>query len=282
MAHEAVSPAFPTVDLRDLLIPWEKCLGVQSGPVDPRVVATMEQKGYDFAPVFQPVKSGQAVLGLVSRERLRKLMSNGLELVSNDEGISRPEVYDHTSIRVLLETMASNPAAIVVVDQDHYGPAPLGLLTRSDLNKHPFRSIIYSLLANLEIKLASLVEESFEDHWDWVSHLNEEKQARVIGYWELSKRRGVDVGPVGAATLTEMFAVIAKTDRLRSLLGYTSRKSFDEAVGRIPDLRNQIMHPVRPLITDQDSVDELRIDLGTIICLTERLKESSQARSGGQ
>lgn len=273
MSQQLVSTVFPTVDLRNLLIPWDKCLGVQPGPIDPTVVATMEQKDYDFAPVFQPVKSGRAVLGLVSRERLRQLHREGLKLSPSDEGISHPEIYDRTSMSVLLDTMASLPAAIVVVDQDHYGTAPLGLLTRSDLNKHPFRSIIYSLLANLEMKLASLVEESFEDHWDWVSHLNEEKQARVIGYWELSKRRGVDVGPVGAATLTEMFTVIAKTETLRSLLGCPSRKSFDEAVSRIPDLRNQIMHPVRPLITDAESIVKLKDDTATILLFMERLQE---------
>ena len=273
MTENRIPLAFPTIDLRDLLIPWEKCFGVNPGPVDSKAVAVMEDKDYDFAPVFEPIKSGQAVLGLVSRERLRELVHNGLELLPSDAGICRPEVYDHASISVLLETMASTPAAIVVVDQDTYGPAPIGFLTRSDLNKHPFRSIIYLHLANLEIKLASLVEESFEDHWDWVSHLNEEKQARVIGYWELSKRRGVDVGPVGAATLTEMFTVIAKTGRLRSLLGYTSRKSFDEAVGRIPDLRNQIMHPVRPLITNGEAVIKLKEDMATILLLMERLKE---------
>lgn len=273
MSQERVCTAFPTIDLRDLLIPWEKCFGVNPGPVDFKAVALMEDKDYDFAPVFAPIKSGQAVLGLVSRERLREQLHDGLELRANDTAISRPEIYDRTSMRVLLETMASNAAAMVVEDQDHYGPASLGLLTRSDLNKHRFRSIIYSLLANLELKLASLVEESFEDHWDWVSHLNEDKQARVIGYWELSERRGVDVGPVGAATLTEMFTVIAKTERLRSLLGYTSRKSFDEAVGRIPDLRNQIMHPVRPLITDGENIVKLKEDTTTILLLMERLKE---------
>jgi hypothetical protein len=272
MQKETVSLAFPTIDLKDLLIPWEKCHGVKLGLVDHKAVQVMEERDYEFAPVFQPVQSGTAVIGLIPRPRLKHLLDTAFELRSDDHSICRPEIYNHPGLDTLLEAVASNPAALVVEPAGD-DVAPLGLLTRSDLNKHPFRSVIYSLLANLEMKLASLVEESFEDHWDWVSHLNEDKQARVIGYWELSKRRGVDVGPVGATTLTEMFTVVAKTDRLRGILGYTSRKSFDDAVGRIPDLRNQIMHPVRPLITDVESIVKLKEDTTTILLLMERLKE---------
>jgi hypothetical protein len=57
-----VYPVFPTIDLRALLIPWEKCLGVEPDSVDPAVIAVMEQEDYDFAPVFQPAKSGLEVL----------------------------------------------------------------------------------------------------------------------------------------------------------------------------------------------------------------------------
>jgi hypothetical protein len=272
MQRETVSLAFPTIDLRDLLIPWDKCHGVKLGLVDHKAAQVMEERDYEFAPVFQPVQSGTAVIGLIPRPRLKHLVDTGSELRPDDPAICHPEIYNRPGLDALLKALASIPAALVV-EQAGDDVAPLGLLTRSDLNKHPFRSIIYSFLANLEMKLALLVEESFDDHWDWVSHLNEDKQARVIGYWELSKRRGVDVGPVGAATLTEMFTVIAKTDRLRSFLGYTSRKSFDEAVGRIPDLRNQIMHPVRPLITDAESIVKLKEDTATILLLMDRLKE---------
>jgi len=64
-----VTPVFRTIHLKNLLIPWERCLGVEPGLVDPAVVAVMEQKDYDFAPVFQPVESWLAGLGLVSLQK---------------------------------------------------------------------------------------------------------------------------------------------------------------------------------------------------------------------
>ena len=130
----------------------------------------------------------------------------------------------------------------------------MGLFTRADLNRHPFRAEIYFALAHLESELAQLIRRSFDDPWDWLDLLSEEKQARIIGYWEISKRRGVDHGPVGAAMLTELLQIATKSDRLRKLLGFESKKLFKSATGRIPDLRNQIMHPVRPLIVDESSV----------------------------
>lgn len=274
MTNEFISPLFPTIDLRELLIPWEKCFGVNPGFISPNVIATMEDEDYDFAPVFEQSMSGRAVLGLIPRERLGELNLGGLALRSDDSAICRPEIYDRTSTSVVLDTLRVNVAVIVVVDQAEYGQEGIGLLTRSDLNKHPFRAIIYSVLAALETRLAKLVRDRFEDHWAWVSRLNEEKQARILGYWELSKRRGIDAGPVSAATLAELLTIVATTTELRSLLGYKSRNSFEDEVGRIPDLRNQIMHPVRPLITDADSITKLKTDLSTVITLTDQLKKA--------
>lgn len=273
MQNEAVPPAFPMIDLGDLLIPWEKCFGVNPGPLDPKVIATMEEENYDFSPVFERLKSGNGVLGLISRARLKEITLSGTDLKPDDYRICRPEIYDRPSIGTLLDTMASNLAVMVVVDYGEHGPAPIGLLTRSDLNKHPFRAVIYSLLAGLETALARLVKDWFQDHWVWVSRLSEEKQARILGYWELSKRRGVDLGPVAATTLAELLTVVASTNELRTMLGYKSRNSFEGDVGRIPDLRNQIMHPVRPLITDGESIVKLKEDTTTILLFMERLKE---------
>jgi hypothetical protein len=234
----------------------------------------MEEEDYHFAPVFEQLKSSQAVLGLVSRERLKELHLCNLDLQSDDPAICHPEIYDRTSMSVVLDTLRANVAVVVIVDQAEAGQCPLGLLTRSDLNKHPFRAIIYSLLAALETRLAKLVRNQFEDPWVWVSRLNEEKQARILGYWELSKRKGIDVGPVSATTLAELLTIVAGTNELRSSLGYKSRNSFEDAIGRLPDLRNQIMHPVRPLITDVDSVTKLKTDLSAVITFTDQLKNA--------
>ena len=98
----------------------------------------------------------------------------------------------------LLERMAAQRAVIVIRDSDatEYGHVEFirGLFTISDLNRQAVRSAIYHLLADVESGLAKWLEAHAPDPWTWLKHLEEEQQARVPGYWELSKRQGVDVG----------------------------------------------------------------------------------------
>jgi hypothetical protein len=136
------------------------------------------------------------------------------------------------------------------------------------------------LIAHLETELAKLVRNSFTDPWEWLTKLSDEKLARIIGYWEVSKRRGVDIGPLGAMTLSELLNVTGKIETLRSGLGYHKSKAFKEATGSIPELRNQIMHPVRPLITDVASITKLKQDLETVIHMSQSLRSAKRLTVG--
>lgn len=192
---------FPEVDLRELLIAWEKCFSVEPGLVEAKTVSVMEANQWDFAPVFDKTTTPQLV-GLIPRTRLQELNFCSNKLSADDNAIVRPEIQDRIRMDDLLERMQTTLATIVVNSDDADGKQALGLFTRADLNRHPFRSEIYFALAHLESELAKLIRRSFDDPWDWLDLLSEEKQARIVGYWKISKRRGVDHGPVGAAMLT--------------------------------------------------------------------------------
>jgi hypothetical protein len=58
-------------------------------------------------------------------------------------------------------------------------------LTISDLNRHAFDAMPYSLLV-VKAALARLMEQHFADAQAWISLLNEDQQAWVLGFWELS------------------------------------------------------------------------------------------------
>jgi hypothetical protein len=265
---------FPLVELKELVIPWEKCFCVNVGPVDRNVVRTMESYRYDFAPVIDQ-RSPNNVLGLISRDRLHELNCKSLSLNSKEKAITRPELQDRIRMDALLDIMKTTLATIVV-RRSTRGRKALGLFTRADLNRHPFRAEVYFSLAHLEGEIAKIVRRTFADPWEWLDRLNYEKQARIVGYWEISKRRGVDNGPVGAATLSDLLNIAAKSDILRKILGYDTRGSFEKAVGRIPELRNQIMHPVRPLIVEEESISKLQADLETVFDMLQRLRKANK------
>jgi hypothetical protein len=52
-----------------------------------------------------------------------------------------------------------------------------------------------------------------------------------------------------------LLTTVAKTERLRERIGFKSRTEIDHEAGRVPDFRNRIMHPVRPLILGLEDVE---------------------------
>ncbi|MEA3225775.1 MAG: hypothetical protein U9Q07_07465, partial [Planctomycetota bacterium] len=108
---------------------------------------------------------------------------------------------------------------------------------------------------------------------DWISKLSEEHQVRIIGYWELSKRRGVDIGPIEAIMLSQLIQIVSKTKDLLKLLGFRSRNEFDSGAGKIPELRNCVMHPVRPLILGYKDVAAVHKTIRFVEDLIERLTQ---------
>lgn len=153
----------------------------------------------------------------------------------------------------------------------------LGLLTISDLNRHPLRAELYSLMSHAEVELATLVEKAFPDAWTWIRSLNEGHQVGILGYWELSRRRGVDVGPVAATTLSQLIQVVSRSKNLLARLGFQSRNEFDLPTGSIPELRNVVIHPVRPLILEHGDVSRVRETVLAVRDLAERTREAGTA-----
>jgi hypothetical protein len=246
-------------ELQTLCIPLDRCLTIAPGPIDPQLVCELLARGFDQAPVQD--EEHRTRFGLVTTNHLVELSASGQPLLSTDpqlcDGRSELSIGPFVTVTRMLEALSDRRAVLVVrsssatgetVEQVH------GLLTISDLNRQPFRAAIYSLLAELESGIAVLVGAHFQDPWDWVSSLSEEHQVRILGYWELTKRRGVDVGPIAAVTLSQLIQVLARSRTLLAALGFNSRNQFEDATGVLAELRNQVMHPVRPMVLEQADV----------------------------
>jgi len=267
--------AFPRIDLTEILVRWDEATTVSVGPVSSETVDLLRKEDFDQAPVLNV--DGH-VLGLISTSRLGELSASGKHLAADDAEWINDAIMSCPGLDVLLQSMATKPVATVEIHssdpctgQSHI-TSP-GFITVSDLNKHPLRAKIYPLVAELESKLARMVDKRFQDPWDWLSKLDKDKQARLVGYWELSKRDKVDIGPIATTTLTELFRIVACDAELRSKLRFESRNKWDDFTGRIADFRNAVMHPVRPLISTQDEVLHVRGVLDRVIDLVNRTGE---------
>ena len=263
-------------ELSDLCTPLADCISVKPGIPDQEIVSLLEDHGYDQAPVCD--REQQVVYGLVNTSTLRDLMQAGKTLERNKIGAQAEQLFFHigafTKIEQLFSKLAQKQAVLVIRESDatEYGlwQSCLGLLTISDLNRHQLRASLYLILSTLESALARLVERSFSDPWEWVKTLNKTHQVGVLGYWELSKRRGVDIGPIAATTLAQLIQVVSRSKELLHNIGFSSRSQFEEQTGQVPELRNSVMHPVRPLILDQSDVQRVN---QTMLCALELIRK---------
>jgi len=255
----------------------DHCFCVELGPVKPDDVQQLIELRFDQAPVVTRYSTHDRPgfpEGLVTTEHLKALLHSGTPLERDDPKIVAATLPLEPTLGVLLETLSKSRAALVI-EEERQETATMrwfrGLITISDLNRQSFRSLLYTLLAEFEAGLARFLEACCPDPWDWLSQLSEEHQVRLLGYWELSKRNAVDVSPVAAATLALLLTVIGKKERLRSKLGYSSRSKFEDATGRMAKRRNQIMHPVRPLVLAVGDVAEIRETLEVVFSLCQIL-----------
>jgi hypothetical protein len=274
---------FPVIDLKQILVPLPECTSVYLGPLSSEIIQKMKESEFDYATVLSSENPSAGVIGIISRLRLERLLDERHMLTQEDPEILKGDDAEITvcvSLNILLQKMAKRPGWLVVHEGEAGGNSHnigiCGLVTMADLNKHPVRIPLYEAFAELEIALASFILKSTADPDEWINRLNEESQARILGYWELSRRRNVNVGPVAGAMLSDLLNVVARDGAMLSKLGFKSRQSFSDATGNLPTIRNQVMHPVRPLIYDAKGCIYLEDAIKIGIILTERARELNQ------
>lgn len=271
-------------DLRSMAVPLKDCVGVGLGGIDPGVVAALEEGDYDQAPVTD--EGGICIHGLVLTTELKDLLRDGTPLTVDAHGATLARrclsICGGVRLTLLLNKLGEEGALLVdnVIGVDQYGEirVSLGLIAVADLNRQPLRAVLYRFLARAERGLEQLVRLRCSEPWEWLTKLGEEAQVRIIGYWALAKRQGIDVGPYAALTLTDLLRIVEGSPALLSELGYKSRSSFSSATGSLVDLRNRVMHPIRPLVHTRNDVQRLAKRVEGLEDLCGRAERSCESK----
>lgn len=261
------SNATHTVNLRPISTPRERCLTLKIGVVDRDIVDEAERARFDQLPVID--ETG-ILRGLVQVTHVRQLLESGYQLELPDPALVLREVNAQLPVLTLLEELEKSRAVIIRDIHKNQAVDWFAMVTISDLNRHPFRSHVYPILAELEAALAELIDRYFDNPWTWLPLTGEDAQVSHVGRWELEKRRGVDTSPITGCTLIDMINVVARSEELRKELGFRSKNEFKNLTGSFRDVRNRVMHPVRPLILDPEDVGKLHITARNILYLTEQ------------
>jgi hypothetical protein len=132
------------------------------------------------------------------------------------------------------------------------------IATLADVNKRKVREALYPLIAELESRFSSEVKGSDFDTDDLIPELRPD----TVGRWKQAQLQGINLHIAEQMSLSELARIIEKDAALREEFGFESRNQFNNSVGGLIELRNQVMHPTRPLIWNKDDLINLveRID----------------------
>ena len=267
------------INIKDICIPPEQCFTVKPGHIDSRIIDEMDRENYDYAPVV----NDRCVYGLAGKKFLANLNKHNCVLSPTVAEISdKSHFFEishlYVSLPPILAKMSQSIAVLVFqtghAESHHSLSHFIGLMTLSDLNRHEIRFALFRVVTALEFNLAKIISNFFPDPNEWLKKLNEDDQVRILGYSELSKRNNMEIDLIEATQLTNLLNIIAKTKEIIELLKYRSRKEFEKQIGNIAQLRNQVMHVVRPLIMKQNDVLKL---LGTISFTDDLIKRLRSA-----
>lgn len=147
------------------------------------------------------------------------------------------------------------PGLLFVID----GRDVTGFVTVSDFNKQPARAYLYLLIATVEIGLADLARHRFgSEQRDLMDLLSEDDRATILERYELDKAVNIEGDFVSYLEFSQLLSAVGKDAILRESLGYPSRGSWRSDTGSLVDLRNEVMHPVRNLVSGKGRLIRLR------------------------
>jgi hypothetical protein len=256
------------IDLRPLSTPGEKCHTITVGRLHEDRLQKAKEQRFDQLPVLR--ESGELV-GLIATDDAQRLFDHGEAVEEGHSTLHLKEVVPTIGLFDLLSVMERHRAVVIRehLNGDVSAEHSYALVTVSDLNRHHFRGYLYPLFAQLESSLAEIIRLTYDNPWDWIKWTPKHTQPTIIGRWEMDKRDNIETSPVNGCELRDLLQVLNCSPALKSLLGYTD-KEVTKLVNSLPDLRNDVMHPVRALVHSKKTVNSLRSQLERLVDFSER------------
>lgn len=219
----------------------------------------------DHAPILEDGR----LLGYVKREKLEnspeKLCRDVMENLDANDYVSLD-----TTIEKVLDILSDKPFLVVTKEG-----SLLGIITRADLNKRAASILFYAALSELESDLVDLIKSRFLKSEYLKDILSEDRAKEILYHYWMAKMGNTEVSVEEHLCLGDVVNIIQKSKNgsLLEALGYHS-KGQSEELSSFVDLRNRVMHPEHTLLSDENSVSDIRQKYRRILELVEKLESN--------
>lgn len=202
-----------------------------------------------------PVEHKGYIVGVLQRGNTSVIPLNSEWLISHD-----------TSIPDVMNILAGKSQSCLFVFRQQ---KVIGIVTPADLNKLPARTYFYNLLAELEMTIAERVRHHYRDEQDAIFKLFPQNDIDEIRSKMASSDLDIDV--IHFLNLSQLVNLACKDETLRNDLGFSSANQVAKHMNGLVHLRNDIMHPVRLVLSDATGIVQLKDRIQRAIVILHRL-----------
>ena len=226
-----------------------------------KVAEAMKADHYDYAPVT----SKGRVVGYIGRHQLVRAKPDDPIRNMTHSLAGGAIVSGDTSIAGLMEWITKQRIVFVLEGRD-----VTGFVTIWDFNKQPARAYFYLILAGLEIALADLVRWRYgKNQSNLIAKLGSRDADDLMERVERDGRSGGHGDLVSYLNFKSLLRIFEKDRALRAELGKYGQAKWNSMTKPLGELRNEVMHPVKTLVTKPEDMVDLTHDIDNAIELVD-------------
>lgn len=122
---------------------------------------------------------------------------------------------------------------------------PTGVVTVADLAKPPARLLMFGLISLLEMTLLALIHREYRDD-GWRDLLSGGRIEKAEALLTQRKAKGQDIDLADCLQWSDKATICAKTPRVMTAWGFSSKSACDRLFKNAQDLRDQLAHAQHP------------------------------------
>ena len=272
-------PSIPVmIDLTTISTPRDHAVVATLGPIDPEQIAQATEAHVRTLPI---VNGNRPSGGAISVAALAELAASKTALTI-DHATTKCEHFPHlVPVSTLLRALADHGIVVHAGDPEHVTDDTwFGIVTPADCNRPIFRAHVYQMIVILETSLGQLIMDEFGDDWGAIRLLSDHTQSRIREFYDEERAEGVDLSPITNATLSDLFHIAVSSNNVWKLMGFRHADVLRPIAQQINDLRNTIMHPVRPFIVNERELHEHADALEAVDTLTANIMKRIGVETG--
>ena len=146
-----------------------------------------------------------------------------------------------------------------------------GIVTLDDLQKPPVRMWLFGMVTIIEMRMTRLIERFCPDD-AWRQFLSASRLEKAGLLQEERRKRNQNPGLLDCLQFSDQGQIVARTEAIRGLTRFASRRQVEQMVRALESLRNSLAHSQDIVSCDWRTIVALSEDIDRVVAGTEQVQ----------